>query len=154
MTVFFTYNQNMSGDILENYKEHLDIWYKTNNIIMERSELYCDFLVYLTRLIDETFLGSDVIESSEDLFNHFTWCFNKISADFEKERIVFTDKGDHYKYLWFFFYGSYYSSDQEQKTIKIENYFKSLFDYEYIKNEMEIKAFIDLYKIFDQNLKK
>ena len=139
---------------MKDYNETLEIYYKSNNIIIERTVLYCDFLISLTRLIDETFLGDDAINTVENLFQHFTWCFDKITSDYENERIHFTPKGNHYKYLWFFFWGAYYKQDIEDKSIRIQNYFNSLFNINYIKTEAEINAFIDLYKIFDQNLKK
>ena len=139
---------------IDEYINKLDICYKSNNIISERCELYCDFLISLTKTIDETFLGFDTIDSVEDIYNHFTWCFDKITKDLEYERIYFNEKGNHYKYLWFFFWGSYYKSDTEDKVRKIIYYFESLFDVNYIKSDIEINAFIDLYKIFNQNLKK
>ena len=144
----------MSENTLKEYKEYIDIVYKSNSIILERCELYCDFLVSLAKLIDDTFLGFDTMSSVEDMFKHFTWCFNRVTEDYEKERIHFIEKGNHYKYLWFFFWGSYYNQDEENKIIKIVFYFRSLFDINYIKTEAELNAFIDLYKIFDQNLKK
>jgi hypothetical protein len=72
---------------IEKYREQLDIWYKGNNIIREKSELYYDFISSLINLIDETYLGSDIISTQEDMINHFMWCFQKVASNFEKERI-------------------------------------------------------------------
>ena len=54
----------------ETYKEQIDTWYRAHNIILEKSELYYDFLSSLLDLIDETYLGSDVLVSDDDIINH------------------------------------------------------------------------------------
>jgi adenosine deaminase len=88
----------------EAQREQLEIWYRAHNIIREKAELYYDFLFSLLNLIDETYLGADVMQSEEDMMNHFTWCFNKVTSNFEQERIHFLTKNTHFPYLWFFFY--------------------------------------------------
>jgi hypothetical protein len=142
---------NLTSD---NYKEQIDILYKVNNIIREKSELYYDFISSLLTLINDTYLGSDVIQSEEDMFNHFDWCFNRITSNFEQERIYFLTKNTHHAYLWFFFYKGYYTCDNEEKYSILLEYFNILFNYNKIKTMPEVEAFIEFYKIFDQNLKK
>lgn len=140
---------------IEEYREKLDTWYKANNIIRERSDLYHDFIYSLIQLIDETYLGKDVIETQEDMVNHFTWCFNKVIEDFEKERIKFSSiSTTAYDYLWYFLYKGYYTSDLENPASHMLDYFDYLFDFNSIKGQVEIESYIDFYKIFDQNLKK
>lgn len=138
----------------EAYKDQIDIWYKSHNIIREKAELYYDFLFSLLTLIDETYLGSDVIISEEDITNHFDWCFNKIISNFEQEKIYFSSKNDQYEYLWFFFYKAYYQCLTENKYQILCDYFNLLFNFGKVKNQIELESFTDLYKIFDQNLKK
>jgi len=137
----------------EDYKEEIDIWYKSHNIIREKSELYCDFLCSLLTIIDETYLGADVIISEDDTINHFNWCFNKLISNFEHERIYFVTKG-FYNYLWTFFYRGYYKCEADNKAQILFNYFKLLFSFNKMKTPIELESFIDLYKILDQNLKK
>jgi hypothetical protein len=138
----------------ETYKEQIEVWYKTHNIIREKAELYYDFLFSLLDIVDETYLGSDVIKSDEDMINHFNWCFNKVISNFEQERIYFNNKDTHYDYLWVFFYKAYYTCPTENKMEILSEYFKVLFNFNRIKTPPELESFTDLYKIFDQNLKK
>jgi hypothetical protein len=146
-------NQAPSTDI---NREEIDIWYRSNNIIREKSELYYDFISSLFKLIDETYLGSDIILSVEDMTNHFNWCYNKVISNFEQERIYFTAaaKTPQYEYLWFLFYKAYYLCNTEDKVQILDEYFKLLFDFNKLKTRTEIESFTELYKIFDQNLKK
>ena len=139
--------------LIENYLSRIDIWNKSHNISRERSELYHDFLVSLFTLIDDTYLGKELVSGEGDVLNHYQWCFNKTLLNFEMEKIYFNTKGDHFEYLWFFFFGAYYNSDQEEKRVRILNYFHKLFTIDVIKNDNELNAFLDLYKIFEQNLK-
>jgi len=56
----------------ESYKNQIDIWYRAYNISREKTELFYDFLVSLYDLVEETYLGMDVVVSEEDQKNHFT----------------------------------------------------------------------------------
>ncbi len=134
--------------------EQIEIGYRTNNIIREKIELYYDFISSLLNLIDQTYLGPDFIQSDEDIFSHFNWCFNKIISNFEKERIYFIPKGSHHSYLWSFFYKGYYTYDNPDKFKIVSDYFKIIFDYRSFKTPIEFETLVDLYKILDLNLKK
>jgi hypothetical protein len=138
----------------ETYKDQIEVWYKAHNMIREKSELYYDFLFSLLTIIDETYLGSDVIQTDEDMVNHFIWCFNKVTFNFEQERIYFTIKGELFNYLWTFFYKAYYKCNTEDKNEILFSYFKQLFSFSKVKTPVELESFTDLYKIFEQNLKK
>ena len=75
----------------DSYKHQIDIWYKAHNISREKTELFYDFLVSLHELIEQTFLGEDIIKTEEIQRNHFTWCWDKTIENFNKERIFFKD---------------------------------------------------------------
>jgi len=148
---------------LEAYREQMNLLYSANNIIREKTELYFDFISSLIKLIDETYLGPEVISNREDRVNHFIWCFNKVLEYFEHERIKFspisygTDfmiSTTGYDYLWNFFYRGYYTNPMEDKSDSMLEYFTHLFNFNEIKSPTELELFIDFYKIFDQNLKK
>ena len=146
---------NEEGITLEEYREQINIWYSANNIIREKSELYYDFITTLLKLIDETYLGSDIVSTQDDMVNHFMWCFNKIRANFEHERINFTSVSTPaYDYLWFFLYKGYYTSELDDRREILLEYFKYLFDHSIVKTPPELESYKDFYKIFDQNLKK
>lgn len=138
----------------ETYKEQINIWYRAHNIIREKSELYYDFLSSILDLIDETYLGSDVLVSDNDIINHYYWCFSKIINNFDQEGIHFTNKTNQYEYLWILLYRGYYKSVIEQKYIILSEYFKELFTFNKVKTPIELESFIEIYKMFDQNLKK
>jgi len=137
----------------EEIREKILLEYSANNIIRERSELYHDFIVSLLSVIDETYLGSEVISTQEDMVNHFTWCLKKVIDNFNKERIKFSPDAD-YEYIWYFIYKGYYSSEFDGRYDTLIEYFRYLFDYTAIKTPPEVLSYIDFYKIFDQNLKK
>jgi len=140
---------------LNEYLEKVNIWYSANNIIREKSELYYDFITSLLKLIDDTYLGSQVILTQNDMINHFIWCFNKVLSNFEHERIKFTPVSTTaYDYLWYFLYKGYYTSEVTDKCEILLEYFNYLFDQSMVKSPPELESFMDFYKIFDQNLKK
>ena len=138
----------------ENYKHQIDIWYKAYNISREKIELFHDFLISLYNLVDETYLGSDVVELEEDQKNHFTWCWDKTIDNFSKEKIYFKDRGSYYEYFWNFLLEAYYFQKLEDKTVRINEYFTKLFNFKYRKTRSELDMLTEIYKLFDQNLKK
>jgi hypothetical protein len=142
-----------SGDS-NKYKKQLDVWYKTYNIHREKIELFYDFLMSLYDLVDTTFLGVDVLYDENDQLNHFTWCWEKTIENFGKERIHVKNKGNHYEYLWNFFYEAYYISQILGKDNRISEYLYKLFDFRYQKTRSELGILTEVYKLLDVNLKK
>lgn len=138
----------------ENYKQQIDVWYRAYNISREKTELFYDFLISLHDLIDETYLGADVLMTTEDQINHFTWCWDKTIESFNKERISFKERGNAYKYLWNFYSEAYYYTKNSESIIRIPEYFYILFDFVHKKTRSELDMLTELYKLLDQNLKK
>jgi len=141
-------------DISDKYRNQIDVWYRAYNIHREKVELFYDFLSSLYELVDNTYLGSDVLYDESDQRNHFRWCWNKTIENFTKEKINFKDDGNHYEYLWNFFFEAYYSVKLEKKTTKIGEYFFKLFDFRYKKTRSELDILTEVYKLLEQNLKK
>jgi hypothetical protein len=138
----------------ENYKQQIDVWYRAYNISREKTELFYDFLISLHDLIDETYLGADVLMTTKDQINHFTWCWDKTIESFNKERISFKERGNAYKYLWNFYSEAYYYTKNSESIIRIPEYFYILFDFVHKKTRSELDMLTELYKLLDQNLKK
>ena len=138
----------------ENYKQQIDVWYRAYNISREKTELFYDFLISLHDLIDETYLGADVIMTTEDQINHFTWCWDKTIESFNKEKISFKERGNAYKYLWNFYSEAYYYTKNSESIIRIPEYFYILFDFVHKKTRSELDMLTELYKLLEQNLKK
>jgi hypothetical protein len=111
----------------DSYKHQIDIWYKAHNISREKTELFYDFLVSLHELIEKTFLGEDVIKTEDIQRNHFTWCWNKTIENFNKEKIYFKERGNHYEYFWNFFLEAYYYMQLDGNQVRIYEYFYKLF---------------------------
>ena len=140
--------------ISENYKHQIDVWYKAYNISREKMELFYDFLVSLHSLVENTYLGPDVLYDETDQKGHFTWCWKKIISDFEKEKIFFKETGQHYEYFWNFFLEAYYLTIIENNDNRILDYLDKLFNLKTKKTRSELDIVSELYKLLNQNLKK
>ena len=138
----------------ESYKHQIDIWFRTYNISREQIELFYDFLVSVFDLVESTYLGSDVLKYEQDMKNHFTWCWEQTIASFDKEKIYFKEKGGCYEYFWNFFLEAYYFPQYLNEIVRIKEYFYKLFDFTYRKSRSELDMFTEIYKKFEQNLKK
>ncbi len=138
----------------ENYKNQLDVWYRAYNISREKIELFQDFLISLYELVDETYLGPDVFESTENQRGHFSWCWDKVIENFSKEKIYFREVGTHKEYFCNFFIEAFYVTILEGGTTKIPEYFTKLFNVEHKKSRSELDMLTDVYKMLDSNLKK
>lgn len=131
----------------------LDMWFKANNILQEKSELFFYFIKSLYILVDKTYLGPDVIDESESK-NHFMWCWNKVISDLEKEDIRFSRTGTHFEYFWNFFLESFYTNDSTIVIDKVDKFFSSLFVINDLKTKSELDIYTELYKTLDNNLIK
>jgi hypothetical protein len=143
-----------NSEEFKKYKTQIDIWYRTYNINREKILLYYDFLVSLHTLIEETFLGVDVIYTENDQRNHFNWCWDKVVENFSNERIFFKERGNHYEYFWVFFHEAYYISKLQDREHKIGEYLYKLFDFRYVKSTSELDILTEVYKLLNHNLKK
>lgn len=139
--------------------EDVDVWFKVNNIIVEKLELFSDFSISLNLLITETYLGehnshseTKINLSSEDNQKHFDWCFNKVIDNFSKEGIRVKKKGDHYTYFKTFFNDVFYNQKEENIRKSVGVFFNELFDINkpFTKSDLDIIGVI--YKTLDKNM--
>jgi hypothetical protein len=135
-----------------NIYDKFDIWRKKNNISREKLELFHDFVISLDNLIEDTYLGADVIDDDKKIKGHFTWCWNKIIDDFEKEKIYFKRKGTHFVYFFSFFNAAFYEKEIDFSESRI--HFDELFNIMEEKSDVHLELLLDLYKILDLNLIK
>jgi hypothetical protein len=138
--------------------EDVDVWFRVNNIIPEKMELYSDFTLSLNNLIIDTYLG--VSENKEtqitltdiDDKNHFEWCWDKVIDNFAKENIFFSKKGEHYDYFDSFFDETFYN----QKDVKVKNsigdFFEDLFDYNKSFTKSDLDMITTIYKLLDKQI--
>ena len=83
-----------------------------NQINQEKSELYGDFIISLNYIINETYLGDDILDE-ENKKKHFDWCWNKNIKNFENEHIFFIKKGGCYNYFYNYFLEIFYDNDEK-----------------------------------------
>lgn len=140
--------------------EEVDIWFRVNNIIPEKMELYYDLSYSLFLLIKTTYLGdeSEVGETTvkmNDVDNkkHFNWCWKKIIDNFERESISFDTEGDHYDYFFTLFNEIYYRQSKEAIRNSIDVFFNDLFNREKAFTQVDLDLIFNIYKTLDKNLK-
>ena len=77
-----------------------------------------------------------------------------LEKNFNKEKIFFKERGNHYEYFWNFFLEAYYYMQLDGNQVKIYEYFYKLFDFKYKKSRSELDMLTEIYKLLEQNLKK
>ena len=92
----------------ENYKHQIDVWYKAYNITHEKTGLFHDFLISLYELMENTYMGCDIMPYEKDQLNHFLWCWDKTIESFCKEKIFFRERGSLQEYFWDFTKEAFY----------------------------------------------
>ena len=139
-------------------KEEVDIWFRTNNIIPEKMELYYDFCNSLYLKITETYLGDSengetkIEMTEEDKKNHFNWCWKKTLEDFKKEEIIFEKDGEHYTYFKIFFEEIFYKQDDKKIRNSIDVFFRDVFDFEKTFTRSDLDMILEIYKNLDKNI--
>lgn len=140
-------------------QEDVDIWFRVNNILPEKMELFMDFCHSLNMLIFDTYLGEDknrnetkISLTDDDKIKHFEWCFNRTIDNFIKEGIKFNKKGEHFEYFKTFFIDVFYNQKEEKIKQLIKSFFLELFDINtpFSKSDLDIVSLI--YKNLDKNM--
>lgn len=139
--------------------EEVDVWFRVNNIIPEKMELYYDFSYGLYLLIKKTYLGGNQINNEtkvemtdEDNTKHFNWCWDKTLFNFKKENIIFEPKGEHYEYLKSLFGELYYKHSKDVIKNSADTFFNDLFDMEKPFTQVDLDLIYNIYKTLDRNL--
>jgi hypothetical protein len=139
--------------------EEVDLWFKINNIIPEKLELFYDFSQSLNLLINETYLGqfdkvneTKIILTQEDNTKHFIWCFQKIVSNFEKEGILFGKEGTHFDYFKSFFLEIFYNQKEENVRKSVKDFFTQLFEIDKSFTKSDLDMISVIYKILNENM--
>ncbi len=140
--------------------EDVDIWFRVNNIIPEKLELFSDFSHSLNIIVVQTYLGENnmpnetkINMSDEDNKKHFEWCWNKVIDNFKKEDITFKPKGEHYEYFESFFNNIFYNQKEQNVRNSIGNFFNDLFDVKKPFTKSDLDMISTVYKVLDRSLK-
>jgi hypothetical protein len=141
--------------------EDVDIWFRVNNIIPEKLELFSDFSHSLNMLIVETYLGEDntsnetkITMSDTDNTKHFEWCWNRVIDNFGKEGISFTQEGEHYDYFLSFFVDIFYNQKEVKVRNSISGFFNDLFDTKKPFTKSDLDMIGTIYKVLDKHIIK
>ena len=139
--------------------EEVDIWFKVNNIIPEKMELYYDFCYSLFSLMVSTYLGgtpetseTGVIMNDDDNLQHFRWCWSKNIENFKREDIDFNNEGEHFDYFYSLFSEVFYSQKREEIRNSINDFFDDLFNREKPFTQVDLDLLYNLYKSSDKNI--
>lgn len=133
--------------------EEVDLWVRLHSISLEKCNLYFDFICSLYTLVDDTYLGGEVIVTDSQKVGHFQWCWNKNIENFTKEKIFFKSEGDHYEYFWHFFSESFYNEEGDSAvTEKMDDYMKKLFELHVEKTKSDLDVLTDIYKVLDKSI--
>jgi hypothetical protein len=138
--------------------DDVDVWFRVNNIIPEKMDLYYDFSFSLYFLVLETYLGEEksnetkVTLSDDDKTKHFDWCWNKTIGNFKKEEITFNLKGDHYEYFLSFFTEIFYNQKESRIKDSIGTFFNDLFDRKKSFTKSDLDMISSIYKSLDKNM--
>lgn len=139
--------------------DEVDIWFRVNNIVLEKLELYSDFTVSLYSLILDTYLGNTAERNEtkiklteEDNLKHFEWCFGKVVDNFKMEGIIFKKKGEHFDYFKSFFMDLYYNQKEDKIKSSVKTFLTQLFNPKtpFSKSDLDIISVI--YKNLDKNM--
>lgn len=138
--------------------DDVDVWFRVNNIIPEKMDLYYDFSFSLYFLVLDTYLGEEksnetkVTLSDDDKTKHFDWCWNKTIGNFKKEEITFNLKGDHYEYFLSFFTEIFYNQKESRIKDSIGTFFNDLFDRKKPFTKSDLDMISSIYKSLDKNM--
>ena len=140
--------------------EEVDVWFRINNIIPEKMELYYDLSYSLYLLIKKTYLGNTqdnnetkVEMSDEDNQKHFEWCWIKTIEDFSKENILFNAVGEHKNYFEKFFFDTFYNQNQKNIKEAIPSFLEEVFNLDKPCSKSDLEIITEIYKLMEKNIK-
>jgi hypothetical protein len=141
--------------------EDVIAWYLANNITIELTNLFRDFIISFLDLLKDTYLGDDTNTDSnltkvgmtvEQKKDHFNWCWEKIVENFKKENINFKFEKVDYEFFQTFLFDLFYSNEDKKVKNSIDDFFVKLFDRNHKKTKSDIEIFTDLYKTLERSL--
>jgi len=137
-------------------KTSIELLYSSNYIMFEKCDLFCDFVVSLSDLIFDTYMG-DSITNDEQRLNHFKWCWNRTIKNFELEGIHIGNNQELFDYFSNFMVEVYYSVDEKNSDTNINHniikLWKYIFNYKIVKTRSDVDTFIDVYQMFEKSMK-
>ena len=123
-------------------------------IIKDRVGIYKDFALNLLYYIHYYYLDNVTLGKDCDIYNHFSWCYNKVCDEFKKEELDFSKNNELKDYYYIYYYQQFYcATDSQDTTLKyFESFWKNIFEIEKHKNKNIINVLIDLYGVYDKTI--
>lgn len=138
----------------------IDKFLSSNNINLQKAELFLDVFFSIHKIIEDTYLGShglaskrhDIDYTDEDIDNHFEWCWDKMIKNFEKEGIYISKIGEHKEYLKVFFYDSFYNQKDPGVRESITFFFDTIFNLDKAQTGADLEILKEMYGMMDKNI--
>ena len=105
----------------------------------------------MNKILIDTYLGNEYINSERQTKEHYLWCFNKVIENFKKEKIVF-DNTEKLKEYFFYFYEELFYKDVNKSLDKLDKLAELSFNFARLKSRSDMDILIELYKMFDKSL--
>jgi hypothetical protein len=125
-------------------------------IVKDRVEIYKDFALNLLYYIDRYYLDRESLKENEDIYNHYSWCYNKVCEEFLKENLDFRSNKELKDYYYSYYYHQYYKvkgdSNKDTSLANYEKFWKTIFDIDKQKNKTLLNILIEVYQIFDKSV--
>jgi len=139
--------------------DEFNFWVDSNNICFLKLELYRDFVISLTNLVYDTYLGDEntnetnIRLTTDDNMSHFNWCWKKNLENFRKESIHFEPDGEHYEFLKSFISETFYAQKNKEVKMSITKFFDEVFNIETSFTKSDLDLLTTLYKSLEKNMK-
>lgn len=138
-------------------KDEVIVWFNIHNMNFEKIELCGDIFRTLYEVVNDTYLGSEDLEtkinlSNEDNISHFEWCWDLTIENLRKENILIRKEGQHKDYMKSFFLDTYYDLGDKNIKLAIPNFIDDVFslDKPFTKSDLDILT--ELYTLFEKNI--
>jgi len=129
--------------------------YKNFNLKVEKIEIMSDFVDSLLHLVNETFLGKDVMDTNEIFKNHYKWCWNRVCKQFEKEKInILGLNSEFFNYFWYEIYERFYINDKKEMDFDIERkHYRKLLSLGKETSRNDMDKIVELFAMFEKIIK-
>lgn len=124
-------------------------------LLMGRVETFKDFSINLLYYIDKYYIDYESINTDEDIYNHFTFCYNKVCDEFIMEGINFKDNKELKEYYHKYYYHQYYKSINNDYGTSLEfheKFWRNIFNIDNQKNKNILALLVEIYLIFDKSI--
>jgi len=139
-------------------REEVIVWFNVHNMNYEKIELYGDIFKSFSRIIHDTYLGEENIETKisltvQDKEAHFNWCWKKLLEDFSQEKVFINQEGEHHKYFKKFFFDTFYNQKDKEIKKEIPHFMEDVFNLDKDFSKADLDILTELYKFMDVNVK-